>query len=60
MDNSVQMLEWNVKFWAKRVKGFHADILYQFVHIVAKSQNADKKFFVRLMMTTLQLTVMFT
>ena len=62
MDNSVQMVEWNVKFQAQRVKGFSAwlYILYQFVHIAAKSQNADKKFFVGFMMTALWLTVMFT
>ena len=55
MDNSVQMLEWNVKFWAQRVKGFSAQhfILYQFVHIVANHQNAAKKFFVGFMMTVL-------
>ena len=32
----------------------------QFVHIAAKSQNADKKFFVGFMMTALQLIVIFT
>ena len=49
------------KFWAQRVKGFRAwlFILYQFVHITAESQNADKKFFVQFMMTALWLTVMF-
>ena len=62
MDNSVQMLEWNVMFWEQKVKGFCARlfILYQFVHIAAKNQNADKRFFVGFMMTTLWLTVMFT
>ena len=49
------MLEWNVKFWAQREKGFCAQlfILYQFVHIAAEIQYADKKFFVQFMMTTL-------
>ena len=59
IDNSVQILEWNVKFWAQSVKGFCAwlFILYQSVHIAAKSQNDDKRF---LWMTGLQLTVLFT
>ena len=54
MDNSVQMLEWNVKFWAQC-----QDLVPNFSFYISlctmqqKSQNADKKVFVGFMMTGL-------
>ena len=60
--HSVQMLAWNVKFWAQRVKvlcpTFHSKSVS--AHCSTQKSICWQKVLVRFMMTTLQLTVMFT